>query len=169
MKKALPIGLGVIGFILYASTTAATNKYSDLSAYPAPLTVDNISEKDKRNPGKVSQALANTFLEVLTSKEYSKEEISHSAQMLTELTCFKYNRKLKIEQGKPTIKQWVVSTVWKNAEEQNEKDDISIAASTRELAAGYAMCQIWQHKHVPIDRFTSFNVVLKSDVSESKE
>ena len=60
--------------------------------YLPPVTVENISDKDKRNPSKVSEALANTFLNALQQKKYTQESIAKSIQMQTTLTCIQYNK-----------------------------------------------------------------------------
>lgn len=136
------------------SKTASTNA----DAYPEPLTVNNISDKDRRDVNKVSEALANTFLNAFQKKEYTQEEITRSTQMLTTLTCIQYNRMRQIESSNPTVPVWEVKASWVGPEDKESSDLMEVQASTRDLAAGYAMCLMWNMKHVPLDRFTGFHV-----------
>ncbi|MFA0809425.1 hypothetical protein [Microbulbifer epialgicus] len=145
----------------------------DSRAYPKPLTLENISEKDKKNPAKVPETLANTFLSELIGgyqkKEYTKEEISQAVQLLTNLTCIQYSRLRQIEKDNPATPMWKVKAVWFGPYGHTAEDFLQLKASTKDLATGYAMCSIWNMKDVPLDRFSGFHVELVNDNAASEE
>ena len=130
----------------------------DEGAYPAPLTVENISESDKKDSRKVVEALGNSFIDAFKAKEFSQEDIMRSDKMLTTLTCIKYNHMRQLESIKPDIPEWEIKSNWMDPNGENQESISIITATTRDLAAGYAMCELWGTKHIPLDRFTGFNV-----------
>ena len=148
---------------VYADDTDNSN------SYPAPLTVENISESEKKDPNKVVEALGNTFIEAFQAKEYSQEEIMRSTQVLTSLTCIQYNLMQKIEASKLGVPKWEVKSNWRDPKEGGQTSLMEVSASTRDLAAGYAMCHLWNSKHIPLDRFTGFKVELVSKKTDTKD
>jgi hypothetical protein len=157
-----------LSLILIASTALSSNNEGQ-GSYPPPLTVENISESQKNDPKKVVEALGNTFIEAFQAKEYSQEEIIRSNQMLTLLTCIQYNQMHQVEANKPEAIKWNVKSDWVDPKGGSQASITQVKASTRDLAAGYAMCQLWNTKHIPLDRFTGFNVDPIIDESKSKE
>lgn len=157
-----------LSLILIAPTALSSGNH-DQGSYPPPLTVENISESQKKDPKKVVEALGNTFIEAFQAKDYSQDENTRSTQMLTSLTCIQYNQMRQIEANKPEAPKWEIKSDWVDPKGGSQANITQLKASTRDLAAGYAMCQLWNTKHIPLDRFTGFNVEPIINESESKE
>jgi len=136
---------------LLASEPDATDKYR------APVTFDTI--QDSNDPHQVAEALLNTIKQGLQSKEIADKKIHESKRIFTSLTCLQY-ASLKHRDGQSAQSQWRVVANWYSPKGISKAENITIKASTRDLAASFAMCDMWEKHHIPIDRFSGFNVSL---------
>jgi hypothetical protein len=164
----IPKKIIALSLILIAPTALSSN-IEDQESYSPLLTVENISESQKSDPKKVVEALGNTFIEAFQAKDYSQEKIVRSNQMLTSLICIQYNQMRQVEANKLETPKWEVKSDWVDPKGGSQASIMQLKASTRDLAAGYAMCQLWNTKHIPLDRFTGFNVDPIIDESKIKE
>lgn len=124
--------------------------------YPAPVTLETLTESDKKDPEKVGEALANTFLQMMETKKYSDEDIERSSRVLTMMTCMQFNRKQQIDARDPSSSKWKVKAEWLGADDSPLSEILVVDAINRDLAAGYALCSLWNSKHIPVNRFTGF-------------
>ncbi|WP_045861742.1 hypothetical protein [Teredinibacter purpureus] len=136
---------------------AEEHKDSD-SKYPAPVTLETLSENEKKDPSKVGEALANTFLQMMEVKTYSDEDLQRSSRVLTMMTCIQFNRKEQLDSNDPNNSIWRVTAEWLSPDEIKKHEVLEITAINRDLASGYALCSLWESKHIPINRFTGFSV-----------
>lgn len=148
---------------------AAEHKDSE-SKYPSPVTLETLSENEKNDPSKVGEALANTFLHIMEMKTYSDEDLQRSNRVLTMMTCIQFNRKEQLDSSDPNNSIWSVTAEWLSPEEIKKSEVLEVTAINRDLASGYALCSLWESKHIPINRFTGFSVdrILQTNEFDNK-
>jgi len=99
----------------------------------------------------------------------SQEEALRFTQSLTLYTCIQYNQMHQIEANRSNVPNWKVKSEWVDPTGDTQIDILEVSSGTRFLAAGYAMCQLWDSKHIRVDRFSGFSVELVINKLDNKD